>query len=297
MIGIGEFAALATAFLWAAGSLLFTAAVFRTGAFAVNAVRLAVAFVLLAAFSFLTHGTSWSKGAGTDQWVLLVVSGWIGLSLGDWGYLRAFQLIGARLTTLAMTLSPPFTALMAIPLLDESIGMRGVAGMAVTLLGVGWVVLERSSASGIPRGHRILGVTLAVLGSLGQAVGFVFSKWGMGETIDPLPATAVRMGAGALAVWVFVAIQGRWHEIRELWRTIPARRATLSASVVGPVAGVWLSLVAVRYTEAGIAATIIATVPVIIVPLTRIVHGEPITFRAIAGALVAVTGVGILVLG
>ncbi len=289
----GEFAALGTAALWAIGSLLFTFAARRIGTFTLNLVRITLAFLILAAFLTLTRGTAWIPAPG-DGLVLLALSGWIGLTLGDWALFGAMVSLGPRLATLLMTLAPPLAAVLAVPLLGERLGGLAVLGMGITLAGVVWVVLERTSGTPLPRGHRIRGVVLGFLGASGQAVGLVLSKIGMGDGIDPLAATAIRMAAAMLGVWLIALVARRRVRLADLWRERGAQIATVGAVVVGPVMGVWLSLIAVLHTQAGIAATLMALTPVLVLPLVRGVHGEPVSSRAVLGALVAVGGVALL---
>jgi drug/metabolite transporter (DMT)-like permease len=104
------------------------------------------------------------------------------------------------------------------------------------------------------------------------------------------------MAAATVGVWVLVLASGRTGRVRALLRDPIAVRATTGAVVLGPVLGIWLSLVAVRHTKAGIAATLIATVPILILPLVRIFQGERITRRALWGAVVSVVGVAVLML-
>ena len=75
-----------------------------------------------------------------------------------------------------------------------------------------------------------------------------------------------------------------------------ALKQMLLAVVFGPVLGVTLSLVAIKYTETGIAATLIATVPVVMIPFLIVIEKEWPTWRAVLGALVTVTGIAVLFL-
>jgi len=70
---------------------------------------------------------------------------------------------------------------------------------------------------------------------------------------------------------------------------------TLGATV-GPFAGVSLSMVALRYAPAGIVATLIGTMPVLILPLSVLLYHEKVSLRAVGGAIVAVAGVAMLML-
>jgi drug/metabolite transporter (DMT)-like permease len=292
---LGEAAALGTAACWAMGTILFTRAARRAGAFTVNLTRITLALCILSFLILFTRGLSWAPEAETRHLVLLAVSGVCGLTLGDWAYFRAFIFIGPRLTTLFMTLAPVFSAILALPLLGERLGFLAVVGMMLTLLGVISVVLDRRNADR-PRGHRIRGTVLAILGSLGQAIGLNLSKLGMGDAVDPLPATAIRMAAGAAGVWMLALASRRVSGISRLARDREARWATLGATLLGPVTGIWLSLVAVRHTQTGIAATLMATTPILLLPLLVLIEKERVSARAIVGTLISVAGVALLFL-
>lgn len=292
---LGELAALTTATCWAAGSMLFTHAARRVGAFTLNHARITLALVVLSIILLITRGTHWADGADTRHMGLLVLSGIIGLTLGDWAYFRAFVDLGPRLTTLLITLAPPFTAILAIPLLGETLGPKALLGMAVTLTGVIWVIRERQPA-GLEHGHLVRGVFLGSLGALGQALGLVLSKMGMGSVIDPLPATAIRMAAATVGVWTLSLLTGRIHDLPRLARDAGARWAMVGATFLGPVTGVWLSLVAVRLTKAGVAATLMSLVPILVIPMVMVAYRERVSLRAAIGAAISVAGVAILFL-
>jgi drug/metabolite transporter (DMT)-like permease len=67
-------------------------------------------------------------------------------------------------------------------------------------------------------------------------------------------------------------------------------------SLFGPFLGVSFSLLAVKHTATGIAATIMAIVPVLIIAPSVALFKEKVTLREIVGALVAVAGVAVLFL-
>ena len=67
----------------------------------------------------------------------------------------------------------------------------------------------------------------------------------------------------------------------------------LGGAVGGPFLGVWLSLIAIKYTETGIAAAIMATVPVLVIPLVIIFYNEKVSIRAFIGAVITAGGVAL----
>jgi drug/metabolite transporter (DMT)-like permease len=299
----GEIAAVVVSVLWTTCSILFAAAGRRIGALSVNAYRIAIAVALLGAMHLLRFGTL-VPAASDVQWFYLGLSGVIGLALGDFGYFGALVLIGPRRGVLLMALAPIWSAIAAYFVLGEVLGTWTIVGIAVTLTGVTMVVVEREDERGenaIPRKHKIYGVLSGLGGSLGQGLGLVISKYGMmvaggSGALNPLSATLVRMVVAAAFVWGVVVLSGRLPLVLRMRRDGGAILRTFAGSVTGPFAGVWLSMVAITYAQAGVAATLMALMPVIVIPVVRLIYGEKTSARGIIGACTAVAGVAILFL-
>ena len=287
----GELAALATALCWAATGLYFTEAARRVGAVAVNLLRLPIAWVLLSLALGLT-GTSLAALDG-GRVTLLALSGLIGLTVGDLALFRAMVRIGPRLSSLLMALAPAFATLAGALLLGERPGARAATGMAVTLAGVAWVLAERR-ARGPEAGRRGPAIALAVLAAACQGLGLVLAKLGMAGEVPPLAATWVRMGVATLGM---AGLAAATRQLGGAALLAAARRAAgpvAGGALFGPFAGVWLSLVAARHAQIGVAATLMATTPVLIIPLLAWHEGYRPTLRAVLGAGVTVAGVALL---
>jgi drug/metabolite transporter (DMT)-like permease len=324
---LGELAALGAAMCWVFTSLAFAAAGRRIGATAVNFTRIFLALAALLCINRVLFGQYMPPIGGASLW-LLAASGLIGLAIGDQLLFTALVDVGPRISTLLMTLAPPVAAILAWPLLDEPLGWLQVGGIAVTLAGIIWVVLERPPGGRESRAqhpHRLRGVIFASLAGVCQAIGSVLSKLGMGhvpgagmEHVDPWTATMYRMVFAAIGITVLVAIMrlvrnSRRNESaieispetehlpppREMRRGRGVPFALLMVCVgvtFGPVLGVWNSMVAVDRTEVGIAATLMAMTPVFILPFAVWIEKERISWRAAIGAMIAVGGVAILAL-
>ena len=293
----GELAALGTAVCWATGSNLFAAAGRRMGSATLNHLRITVAMLLLGAALLVARGSPWPWWATGSQVVLLGASGLVGFVFGDAWYFRSLVILGPGRAALVASLSPLFTAALAWPVLGESPGPRALLGMALTLGGVGWVLLEREHA--IPRhveGSAMVGVLAGLLGASGQAGGYVISKLALRSGLDALSATVIRVMVAAAAIWVLAALR------RDLARPLAAlrdRRAAgfmVAGAVAGPFLGVTLSLTALALIEAGVAASITAIFPILTILISARFHHEPLTLRLLAGAAIAVAGVVVLFL-
>ena len=291
---LGELSAFLTACLWSCGALAFASATKRAGSFQVNVTRLVLAaiyLVLLIALARLDVDLS-----GT-QIFNLSISGVVGLSLGDTFLFKAFQEIGARVTMLIMSLAPAIAALFAYFALSETLSVSGVLGIAITLSGVSLVVSDRGTVE-----SRIavttMGVVYAALAAVGQGTGLVFAKMAFRESdVDGFVATAVRIMASLVLLLPFAVMTKRFkNPVRMFSQDRKAFLLTALGSVLGPFLGISFSLIAIKHTKVGVAATIMALVPILMLPLVRIIYKEKLTWRAILGAVTAVAGVAVLFL-
>jgi drug/metabolite transporter (DMT)-like permease len=293
----GELAALGTACCWAVGSNLFAAAGRRMGSAVLNRLRVTVAAVFLGLAMCAIHGVPWPTWATPAQLGLLAVSGIIGFVFGDTYYFRSLVILGPGSAALIASIAPLFTAVLAVPVLGEHLGGMALAGMALTLGGVYWVLgeSERIEHAHV-EGSTFTGIVAGVLGALGQAGGYVLSKLALRDGLDPLSATIIRIAAAVACVWVIAAFGGSIGRSLEALRDRRAAVFMVGGAFAGPFLGVTLSLTALKYTAAGIAASITAIYPILTFFLASRFHGERISARILLGAAVAVAGVVVLFL-
>jgi drug/metabolite transporter (DMT)-like permease len=289
---VGQLAALGAASCWAVSALAFEAAGKRVGSFAVNVLRLVMASLILAALCWVLRGLPLPIDASAHAWLWLGISGLVGFTFGDLCQFQAFVVLGPRLTTLIMGLAPPLTGLIGWLLLGEILGPRQLLGMGLILAGIAWAILG-PTAGGDGARPRLAGILLAAGGALGQAGGLVLSKLGMG-TYDPFAATQVRILAGLGGYLVLTTLLRWWPRVRIATGHRSGLGFTALGSFFGPSLGVGLSLIAVRHTLAGVAASIMATTPLLIIPLVILLRREKVGVRGVGGAILVVGGVVLL---
>jgi drug/metabolite transporter (DMT)-like permease len=292
---LGEMSALLTAVVWSWSAFLFAAATARVGSMQVNIVRLILATLLLIAVVLVLQ---FDTQLSASQLVNLGISGVIGLAIGDTFLFRAFKEIGARMSMLVMSLAPAFSAILAYLFLDEIISPLGTIGIVVTIGGIATVVLEKDRTGSSRYLMTTIGVLYALVGALGQGGGLIFAKMAFMESqLNGFVATLVRLVASLVILIPVLMVTGRLKNPVPVFRK--DRRAFLFTSggaVLGPVLGISFSLIAVANTKVGIAATIMATVPILMLPIARFVTREEISGKSIIGAFVTVAGVAILFL-
>jgi drug/metabolite transporter (DMT)-like permease len=293
---LGELFALITAVCWTFTALSFESAGKRVGSLAVNLIRLCLGLGIMVLFNWARRGLPLPLDATPHAWLWLILSGLVGFSFGDLLLFEAFVRLGARTSMLIMSSVPPLTALLGWIFLGEILSALSLLGMAVTLLGIALVVLERPSKEAFFTTTKpLLGLLCAAGGALGQAGGLILSKYGMGS-YDAFSATQIRQIAGIAGFVVLFFFLRVWPQVFQALRNGKAMAATSTGAFFGPFLGVSFSLLAIQNAKTGIASTIMALTPVLIIAPAVLVFKEKITAKEILGALVALAGVAILFL-
>ncbi|MBX3046700.1 MAG: DMT family transporter [Anaerolineales bacterium] len=295
---LGELAGLATAVFFAGGASFFTLSSRLAGSQVVNRTRLLVATLILLGLHLLLYG-SLIPEASSERWIWLGLSGVIGLSLGDAALFQAFVQLGTRLTMLVFSTAPVVAAVLGYLLFGETLNAVQILGMLLGLGGVVWVVSEQEGEQRSRSEQRVYlyGLLFAFLAALGQALGAITAKYGLAGDFPALSAQVLRMLAATTSIWLFTMLRGQAASTLTTLRAQPKAFGLLViGSLFGPVSGVWLSLVAIQNTEVGVASTLIAMVPIFLLPIGYFVFKEKLSPRGILGTVVALAGVAILFL-
>lgn len=294
---IGELAALLTSLSWTGTSILFTKATQQAGSLIVNRIRVALALVFLMLLNLVFYGYLLPIHAGAERWMWFALSGAIGYALGDAFLFQSFLCIGAQRGMLMMSLSPLMSAGLAWIFFGETLTVMHMSGVAVTLTGIAWVILRHNPGGNNPVCHPAQGVLLGLGAAAGQAVGYVLSKQGLAGNFSPIAGNSIRMLAAVIVLWGLAGIQGKARQTINAIRERPRVFGWLAlASLTGPVVGATLSLLALQYTEVGIASTLIALPPVFLLPVGWVMFKEKFDLGAVLGTLVAIGGVAMLFL-
>jgi drug/metabolite transporter (DMT)-like permease len=294
---IGELAALSTSFFFAITALIFTTTGRMVGSQVTNRMRLTFALIYLVILNIILFREPLPFSAESSRWIWLGLSGIIGLSLGDAFLFQALVSVGPRLGSLLLSLAPIFGSLIAWIFFGEILSLLQITGILLALAGIAWVVMSHEEPPNTPHGHTSRGVLFGVLAGLGQAVGLVLSKQGMFGEFSPFQANAIRMLAAVLFIWAWTVLAGKTSAtvmaLREKPRALPL---IALGAVMGPLLGVSASLLAVQHAEIGVASTLMALPPVIILPISHFVFREKVGWQAVLGTVLAIAGVAVLFL-
>jgi len=292
----------------------------RMGSLPFNAVRMSMSLIFLALALWLMLGVPWPRYADGETWFWLLLSGLVGYVIGDYCLMRGYILIGSRFGQLFMTLSAPTAAVLGRLFIGEQMRPLALVGMVVTLSGIAMSVLSRREGGGAGLKLRISprSVLIAAMAGICQGAGLVLSKIGMehyyaslatqgiadttvpAEALLRLPlsisipfaSTMIRGLMGLAGFLLLIALFSK-EGLAQLRRAVGDRKAVASAFAsmfFGPFIGVSLSLMATHYTSTGIAQTLFALTPVLIIAPSALLFHQKVTPREVIGAMVSVAG-------
>ena len=297
---IGEIAALVTALVWAVSPIYTTRASRILGGYTLNTFRVSLSAVLYMLIIAVWKGSPLPFWAPASEIGYLAFSAVIGLVFGDTAHIVGYKLLGARQGSLLDLTAPVFTAILACIVLGESLSAQTIIGIGIILFGIALCQLTRvapndlSAAPGF-NAPFIKGILLCLFAALCQAIAYISAKLGM-TTLDPIDATTVRMTVAVVVLWLGIILRRRVQLVVRDSMKPEALRPALISSFLGPFCGVWLSLAALKYTQAGIAATLIATSPLLVIPISAKLEGEAAPPKAVTGTIIALIGVALLFL-
>jgi drug/metabolite transporter (DMT)-like permease len=288
----GELAALSAALIWAIASVIYIGIGRQLSPLVLNLVKglIAIGFLLL---------TLWLQGGLLPQISftavgLLFLSGVVGIGFGDTAYFEALNCLGARRALVLEAVAPPLAAVMALVFLQERLTVGAWASMALTIVGVTWVIIERTHKTLQPQRHLWQGTAFGLLAALGQAGGAVLSRAALaGTTIDPLWSSLIRLVAGGLVLVLWLLLQRRTVQDLKPLRSPRFLIILTFTAFASTYLAIWLQQVSLKYTAAGIAQALSATSPLFVIPIA-IALGETVSLRAIVGVLVAIVGIWLL---
>lgn len=294
---MGELAALGTAVCWTFTSIFFSVAGREVGSATVNRVRLLMAVLFLMITHQILLGTPFPVSASPERWLWLGISGIVGLAIGDAMLFQALVLIGPRLSMLLMAIVPVLSTFIAWLTLGEVLSWVEISAVILTISGIGWVILERSNGTVAGQNRQYTtGILFGLGGAVGQALGLVSAKQGLIGDFPVLSGVLMRMAVAMVAIWLVTILRGKVKSSFLAMRNRRALLATTGGSFFGPFIGVWLSLVAVDLARVGIASTLMALSPILILPVSKWILKERISIRAVLGTMLALVGVATIFL-
>jgi drug/metabolite transporter (DMT)-like permease len=292
-----EWFALASAFLWAIGSILSVLPARHLGSFSYSRWRMGCTSVMLIAMALFSGG--WNTVA-YEQIPPMALSGLIGIFIGDTALFACFNRMGPRQAGLLFSCHAVFSAILGYFLFSETMTSLELLGAALVFCGVVTAIFFRGKNAAnthqleTVHGSIWIGVTLGLIAALCQALGGIIAKPVMQTDIDPVSASAIRMITAFIAHSILLILGVKVSQ--------PASKITLKVFLITAVngflamaLGMTLILYALRTGNVGMVALLSSTTPIMLLPIMWIYTKQRPNRYAWLGAAIAVVGSGILV--
>ena len=304
MTYLGELISIGVAFSWTATALLSEFGSKRMGNLPLNVLRMALALLFSLVLFWVVVGTPLPPVGSWEACGWMLLSGVVGYVIGDFCLFQCYIIIGSRYGQLFMTLAPLAAALMAWMVLGQQMTAMSIVAMLVTLVGIGISVLGRGEHHKVSLKLPLNGVLFAIGAALCQGIGLVLSKMGMDHYdteampswLIPFSANFLRCIAGIIGFSLLLYFREGLQPLRHALHDGKGMAVATATTIFGPFVGVGFSLMAVQYTSAGIASTLMALTPIIIILPSYWLFHQPITWRSVVGAIISVLGVSLFFL-
>ena len=287
--------AIAAALCWAVASLV-SADVTRTlGGLAFNRLRLFFVSIMLISYTFFID--TWFT-ISSEYLTIIVISGLIGIFIGDTLLFIALQKIGPRRNNILFSLAAPFTVIINIVFLKEIASFINILGCFIVFFGVVIAIAYGDKKNADHRwetveGSLSIGIFLAICAALCQAIGVVMMKPILNLGADPIASAAIRTATSCVLLALTFLLNFEVFKAKKSL-TIKIILQSILSGFLGMALGMSLLLIALQKADAGIVATLSSTSPIMILFLLWIFTKKSPALVAWFGTIIAIFGTALI---
>ena len=289
------FIATLAALCWAIASLISADITRKIGGLAFNRLRLFFVSIMLISFTFYLD--TWNT-ISQEFLVTILLSGIIGIFLGDTLLFIALQKIGPRRNNILFSLAAPFTVILNIFFLNEIMSLMNLLGCIIVFFGVVVAIAYGNSKDQnhrweIVEGNLFLGVIFGISAALCQAIGLIMMKPILTLGADPIASASLRTLISCIFLSFTFFIN---YEIFNAKTSLSLKiiGQSILSGFLGMALGMSLLLIALKYADAGIVATLSSTSPIMILFLIWLLTKKIPTIGAWIGTFLAIIGSGLI---
>lgn len=285
---LGKILALTCALLWSVAVIYFKRASDILQPTALNFIKTVVGAVLLLPVLWLTGQSLFPSGVTANDWLIVSLSGIIGISISDSLFFKCLGLLGAGLTAIVDCLYSPLVMAGSWLFLSNTVSIRQVGGALLVVTAVLVTTLKRDDSS-LPTGRVVAGVLFGAGAMLCMAVSIVLMK----PILDRAPVlwvTEIRLFAALAGLAVIILASRERRQVIDSLKTGAGLRHALPGSVIGNFLSMTLWILAFKLTDVSSAAILNQMNTIFIVILASLWLKEPFTRRRLIGATLGFLG-------
>jgi len=284
---LGEALSILTAIVWAFAVTLFKKSGESVHPLALNAFKNLLAIILLA-FTIWALGQRLLFPAPAATYTILILSGAIGIGIGDTLFFKSLNLLGAGLTGIVVCLYSPFIILFSFLWLNETLTIVQLFG-AMLIVSAILITSVRHRVSHITATIIVRGILYGLIASAAMAIGVVLMKPLLG--VYPVVWVAeIRLLGGMIVLVLVLLFHSRRKSILDSLLRTRNWQYTLSGSFFGAYLAMIIWIAGIKYTQASIASALNQTSTIFIFIFAGLILKEPITLRRAFGIILAFAG-------
>jgi len=290
----GEILSLICAVIWAIAVIFFRKSGEFTSPFSLNFFKNVVALILFLLTSLILNKTLLIK-ASSQEYLLLLVSGIIGIAIADTLFFRCLNLLGAGLSAIVNCLYTPIMIGLSVIFLNENLSIIQIFGALLIISAILVTSLQLPGHS-IPRKNIILGIIFAIISVFSMSISIIIIKPLLNKS-SILWVTEIRLIAGTIIMGIIVALHPKRKEILKPFHPSKNWMYQLPGAIFGAYLAMILWIAGIKYTYASIATAISQTSVIFILIFAAIFLKERFTLRKFIGMIMAFSGVVLVSLG
>ena len=304
---LGEIVAVGTSMIWTVSALSAEVSSKRIGPLSLNVFTMVFAILFLSITLWIFTGAPFPLYLDSKAILWLLGSGIMGFLICNYCLYSSYIYISSRFSQLFITLSAPTAAILGWIILDEHLTLQECMGLLITLSGIAMSILSNDGSSHKMKiKHPMKGVVFALIAGISQGAALVFGKVGMLhyqtnipqhmqhlDSFIPISSSFLRVSIGLGGFLLIALFQKRFTVIK---KSIHDKKGVLTAlltTITGPFLGATCALIAMRYSKAGIAATLLELTPVFIILPSHLLFKQKVRWIEILGAVICVLGVSL----
>tara|TARA_Y100000590_G_scaffold235285_1_gene264919 strand:+ start:481 stop:1377 length:897 start_codon:yes stop_codon:yes gene_type:complete len=283
--------ALTAAFAWSLASLISVDIARKLGSIAFNRIRLIIVTIMLVSYTYFTKG--WGS-INVNFLTAIILSGFIGVFLGDTLLFIALKTIGPRRNNILFALAAPFTVILNIFVLKQQMSIEEIIGCFLVFIGVIVAIIYGTSKNNLHRWEKIegsinIGIIVGILAALCQAVGIIIMKPILDLGADPIASAAIRTAISAILLSLtFLLPQEIFKNKTKI--NIYLMFQIIISGFLGMAFGMSLLLIALQKGDAGIVSTLSSTSPIMVLFLIWFLTKKIPILGAWIGSFIAIIG-------
>lgn len=291
---IGEIFSFLCSILWAVAVIFFRKSGRFTKPFALNFFKNTIASILFILTSILL-GKALFINAPLRDFLLLAVSGIIGIALADTLFFQALNRMGASLTQIVNCLYMPIMIALSFLFLNETFSLMQFIGTGLIILAIN-ISTRKSADFKSSKKDLYIGMLLAFLSMLLMAIGVIMIKPIL-ASYPVLWCTQIRLISGTIGMAIVAFILKDRRVIFSTFKPSKNWKYLIPGSAIGAYLAMIIWLAGIKYTQANIASAINQTNVIFVFIFASIFLDEKFTTRKLIGVILSFTGVLLVTLG